>query len=280
MSIIWIASYPKSGNTWVRAFLANLLSNSKDPVPINRLVYYCDFDYLGKHYATLAGRPLSELSNAQINTMRPDVQRQLARRSEDTVYCKTHSAAAMVSGVPAFASGITKSAVYIVRNPLDVCISYAVFQGIDTDQAVRHLCSNSAITERDDLQVCQFLGSWSDHVNSWLQAKNLKIHFVRYEDLVSNPVPTFGELVRFLEIGGKHPRIETAIKFSQFKTLKMQEELFGFVENSVQSERFFRAGRRGDWRESLSEAQVQRIIDCNGDAMKRFGYLDDRGRPC
>jgi len=127
-------------------------------------------------------------------------------------------------------------------------------------------------------QVNQHLNTWSNHVKSWMNAPELKMRIVRYEDMVADPVKTFSEIVDFLPLDADPARVEKAVRFSDFKTLRQQEEVGGFAEKMPLSPSFFRRGKVGDWRNHLNDEQVARIIDDHREMMQRFGYLSDDGQ--
>ncbi len=123
--IIWLASYPKSGNTWLRAFLANYIADATTAVPINDLPQHVLGDNLILHYEQLTGIPAVELSNKDFNRLRPKVHEWLARSQTQEVFVKTHSVMRKIRGVPSITPSATAGAVYVVRNPLDVAVSFA-----------------------------------------------------------------------------------------------------------------------------------------------------------
>ncbi len=274
--ICWLASYPKSGNTWLRAFLANLFSGPKPaerPVPINELSRYCLADDFISDYARHAGRDAAELSNADFLRLRPAVQQGFAEASKDTVFVKTHNAAVQVEGVPLITPAATAGAIYIVRDPRDVAVSYAHHFQIPTARAVAQLCDPNNILPAGDGLMRRYLGSWSGHLHSWTRAPGLRLHVVRYEDMALSPYDTFAGIVRFLGLPPDPPRIERAIEFSSFDRLKKQETEAGFEDARPDGKSpFFRAGKAGSWREVLGAEDLARILTAHGEAMAEFGY--------
>lgn len=277
--ILWLASYPKSGNTWVRAFLANLFANQPGPLDINELNRFAVSDQRVGEYETLTGRAYDAIEDEEVNRLRPQAQRMIAASRPETVLCKTHSKIAVLKGAPTVEPGVTTGAVYVLRNPLDVAPSYADHFGIDLDTAITYLCDPNNHVPRHDRLTFVYLGSWQDHASSWLDAPGLRCHFLRYEDLLAEPRRGFGSLVRFLGLPADPKRFERALRFSSFGVLRRLEEQSGFVERSPNAERFFRSGRAGAWREIYTPAQLDRLIEGCRDGMRRFGYLDDRDRP-
>ena len=279
MGILWLASYPKSGNTWTRAFLANLFMNQPKPVDINRLTNFAYAEYRLEFYEQVTGKKRSELTDEELNQARPMVQKLIASSSPNTVFVKTHSAMGFTNDVPTIEPSATEGGIYILRNPLDVCVSYAHHVGIDYDQAVRAMASSDTQLSTTDTLAFNVMGSWTDHVTSWADAEGLTRLVLRYEDLHRQPVKTFGKLVKFLGLPKNQERLERAIRFSSFKELANQESQTGFIEKSKKSEKFFRKGKIGGWRDELNDNQVAQIIDDHRDVMKRFDYLTRDGNP-
>ena len=122
--IIWLASYPKSGNTWLRAFLANYMKNQDDPLPINDLVGYALGDGFVIHYERLTGKKAEDLSPDHIDRLRPQVHEWFASSKGQTVFVKTHNLVGQAGGTPLITPSATAGAIYLVRNPLDLAVSY------------------------------------------------------------------------------------------------------------------------------------------------------------
>lgn len=279
MPIVWLASYPKSGNTWVRAFLANLLAGGQEPVDINRLPAFAHGEHHLHYYTQANGGPVDPNDFPRISRLRAPAQQILDASGPGVKFVKTHSAVRRVHGAPTINPTVTAAAVYILRNPLDVALSYADHYGMTVDATIDAMADEGWVINGDSLGVYQFLGPWSIHVRSWTEAKGLKCLTLRYEDLHSQPIRSFRGLVKFLGLSHDKAAIERAAGHAAFKSLKTQEASGGFVERSPHSQAFFRSGRAGGWRDGLSERQVQRIIDSQGEVMAKFGYLDKLGRP-
>lgn len=271
--IIWLASYPKSGNTWLRAFLHNLLRDPAKPMEINALDRFTHGDTLRYWYEQVAGEPVGDWPEARIAALRPKVHELLTRTFPDSVFVKTHNALAVVEGVPLITMDYTTAAIYVVRDPRDVAVSMTHHFGLTTDQAVAMLNNPEAATAMDDRNVRQYYGTWSSHVESWTRQPAQGLHVIRYEDMHMRPRAAFGEVVRFLGLPPDRKRLEKAIRFSSFKVLQAQEKRDGFKERSVHAEAFFRVGQVGQWKRVLTPEQVAAIEAAHGETMRRFGYL-------
>src|SRR5262249_9567110 len=135
-NIVWLASYPKSGNTWLRAFLANLIANRPAPVPLAELPQYGALEADPDLYSRIAGRSSIELDFDQLCALRPQVHAAIAAAAPRTVFVKTHSLAGAHAGVPLLTPAVSAGAICVVRNPLDVVISMSHHFGIGLDAAI------------------------------------------------------------------------------------------------------------------------------------------------
>jgi hypothetical protein len=282
--IIWLASYPKSGNTWIRILLSNYLRNGTEPVDINRV----DGGPIASArfwFDEWVGVEASSLDDNTVERLRPGVYRCMAREEQDTIYMKVHDAWIWTDrGEALFPADVTAGVVYILRNPLDMAASCAHHWGVSVAQAVENLCdpiyaSSRSLGGMAD-QLRQYMGSWSAHVRGWLDESGLAVHLVRYEDLRCDPEQTFGEVVTYCGLPLDVARVRKAVAFSSFGELQRQELDKGFRERSFKAPgNFFRRGEVGAWREELAPDLAQRLIDTHGETMRRFGYLDEKGQP-
>jgi hypothetical protein len=272
-NIVWLASYPKSGNTWLRAFLANLIANRPTPVPLAELPNYGALEADPELYSRIAGRPSIELDFDQLCALRPQVHAAIAAAAPRTVLVKTHSMAGVHDGVALLTPAVSAGAIHVVRNPLDVVISMSHHFAISIDAAIDYLGNERSATDNTELFVTEFLGSWSQHVKSWADIEGPRILVLRYEDLLERPEKGFGKVARLIGLGADRARVERAIRHASFASLAGMEKRDGFVEVPINGKQFFRAGRSNQWRENLAREQVQRIIAAHREQMQRFRYL-------
>ncbi|MEX0583869.1 MAG: sulfotransferase domain-containing protein [Sneathiella sp.] len=275
--IIWLASYPKSGNTWARTFINNLLLNPDKPVDINELSALAPGDARKSWYEKAGGQPFHRYSIGEVISLRPKVHKLIAESAEDPVYVKTHSIFGTLHGVPQITMEHTIGAVYIIRNPLDVVISLASHFGLTLELAITLMKDVEAFTGETPTgnTIRQYFGSWSGHANSWTHFDQKKMHVMRYEDMLYKPEETFGGLAKFLGLNPPKEQLIKAIKFSSFDAVRTQEEKKGFREQSAKNSKFFRAGKAGQWKDVLTRDQVDRIIQSHHMTMEYFGYNPD-----
>jgi Sulfotransferase domain. len=272
-NIVWIASYPKSGNTWVRVFLANLLADADRPLALSELSRFADDEALPERYAALGGQASETLSSEQLAALRPRVQARIVEGRSGTVLVKTHNLRGLQDGFPLQHPELTAGAIYVVRNPLDLAVSMSHHFGIGVDQAIDRLCDERTATANDRLFVTQVLGSWSQHVASWSEPPQPRIVVVRYEDLLSQPRKHFPRIARLLGLHEDRRRVERAIRHSGFAVLSAMERRDGFVEADRDRGRFFRRGQANQWREVLNREQIARLVDAHRPQMAGLGYL-------
>ncbi|MBV9539333.1 MAG: sulfotransferase domain-containing protein [Acidisphaera sp.] len=268
--LVWLASYPKSGNTWLRAFLHNYLRRTTAPHDINRLHELTLAESDVAHFARHA--PQDSLDIATVQRLRPSVHREFTTASPTLVFVKTHNASLVVAGVSLVTPEVTAGAIYLVRDPRDVAVSYARHLGLAIEDVIALMADPEAAIGGDGRNVYERLSSWSVHVHFWTRRPDPSLHVMRYEDVLVDPHGAFGDVVRFL---GGEPRphdLARAVSFSAFGSLQAQEREFGFAERPPGMAAFFREGRSGGWRSVLTRGQAARIERTHGREMARFGY--------
>jgi hypothetical protein len=285
-NIIWLASYPKSGNTWFRVFYTNLVRDLDTPVSVNELEPRL-IAASRTHFDDYTGVESSDLSRDEIERLRPRVYEIISRvegTDENPIFMKIHDAFTRTGdGRPLVSPQATQGAIYFLRNPLDVAVSFAHHSACDIDTIIGRMADESScLNDRPDRignQFRQRLLSWSNHVTGWVDGLGARLHLMRYEDMVRAPLDTFTSAVRFARLPDEPARIQKALRFSDIRELQRQEQAHGFKEKSQLAKSFFRKGKTGSWREVLTDRQAQRIIDDHRIVMKRFGYLNDQDEP-
>lgn len=193
--------------TWVRILLCNYLVGGDQPVDINDLSDRARSASERRLFDEWVGVEASALDQPVVDRLRADVYRQMAADAVDDVFVKVHDAWSCDDrGEAMFPADVTAAVVYIVRNPLDTAVSCAHYWGVEIEEAVDRVCdpgyclAPSAARLPDQLR--QRLGSWSDHVRSWLDESPLQCHLVRYEDLHRDPERALATIVRACGHGG------------------------------------------------------------------------------
>ena len=270
--IIWIASFPKSGNTWMRALLANYILDQKEPYPINELGSFSLSDTRPRFFQEAAGQPVEQLSQADTLRLRWKCQKLIAEFKNHDHFVKTHSRYGTFKSHSLINDCVSKGAIYLARNPLDLVISYAVHLGVSIDEAIEAIDGSPNFTVEADSNVVTIMGSWSEHADSWLTNKSVPRILVRYEDLVEDPIKEFSKILTTLGMEVNQDQLNKAIEFSSFRELAHQESLSGFRERPPHAKQFFRQGVSGQWNDLLQRSQIQKIVAAHGDVMTKLGY--------
>lgn len=278
-NLIWLASYPKSGNTWLRAFIHNLIMDADRPSRLNEITRFFESESDPRWYQPLVEGEYASSSFDDFASLRPRAQRAIANSvARGSVFTKTHNQLTTYQGTTLHDLEKTAAAIYVVRNPLDVTISAADHFGLSIDQAIDLMAEPNTATDSDQQSVGSFLGSWSQHVESWTNSANSQFLVLRYEDLIDKPMFGFGKVARLLGLDDNKARIKKAIKFSSFRELHSQEAKTGFAERSQNSKSFFRKGKKFQWLEVLNEQQITQIISHHREQMDRFDYVPPKFR--
>ena len=277
-NIIWLASYPKSGNTWLRIFLNNLLSEKNEPIDINVLNKTGSIASSRVIFDELVGVDSADLTSTEIDYYLPQVHLLRSKQLKKRDFIKIHDAFTKNQNdkwiIPLAA---TYKVIYLIRNPLDVAVSMAYYYGDDFDTSINDMSNPNLILgeskKRQLSQLHQYMGSWSDHVNSWINnVPPKKILVVRYEDMKLKTVETFSRITYFLDLPYSSKQIINAIDNSTINRLQAMEVKKGFKGNINPKVLFFRKGIVGGWREELSENQILKIIKAHKELMIQYNY--------
>jgi len=289
--LIWLASFPKSGNTWTRIFLNNLLSENNLDLDLNFL-RYGEIGSSRLWIEEALGIEINELSHDEIDILRPIAYRQLAKDEKkelgkkNTPIIKVHKLHDAYNYLPngeaLFPASVTQAAIILVRNPLDIVVSYANHINSTLEKSTDLICSNAHAlcgnSKQFDNQLRQTLLSWNEHTGSWLNADVKKL-VLRYEDLKLDSAKYFTRLCHFLGLEHTQKEIFAAIEASEFNKVRQLEIDNGFREKMSNVKHFFRKGIVGDWQKELSDEQINKIILHSAPAMRRLGYLDNNNKP-
>jgi hypothetical protein len=212
------------------------------------------------------------LGPAQISALR---ERHLARVSGNapTNFVKTHNANIRVGGRRLIPPRLTRAAIYLIRDPRDMVLSYADHFDLGLDAAAGVIASPRNRVPSNSRTVMQFPGDWSGHVRSWVRARDIRVLVLRYEDMLADPAVQFERVLRHIGAPVDARVLAQATGFSSFGALAAQEAASGFREKGSTQARFFRKGVSGQWRDALPDDIVARIAADHGAVMKRFGYL-------
>lgn len=280
--IVWVASYPRSGSTWVRMYFYNLVKLSQgycQEQQINQLQNFSPSDsnrvYYGKHLKWSAHHSISEVVPVRrlVEEDIVDEAKAFRRSNGDTTFVKTNWLLSRILGHQTVDLLSALGAVYIVRNPLDIAVSLGDEMS-SIDSAIDFMCTDGAFFGGDT--AATVVGNWTEHVESWTKPHQ-DVCVVRYEDLISDARLWFEVIANhiFSDRSVAADLIEKAIDLSGFSKLQRQEERYGYDAKPRRSNRFFRSGTSGQWTRALKTSQISRIVSNHGRLMRKFGYTPE-----
>ena len=276
--IIWIASYPKSGNTYVRSFLSSYYFSKKGKFDFELLLNIKQFPAL-KYSSKKAYTFLDAASNWIPN------QKDFFKKEQD-YFLKTHNSLEEYFGNKFTTSSETVGGIYIVRDPRNVISSMCNHYSLSLDKAyVKMTDSNSSLSFKladGDYSNFTFLGTWSNHYWSWKNNINFKTLIIKYEDLRDNTHEEFRKILKFIEdLKGTNNSINeekmiNSINATNFSSLKNKEKNYGFRESTVSEDgkpiNFFNLGFKNKWEKLLPKVMSDKIKDKFINELKDLKY--------
>lgn len=279
--IIWIASYPKSGNTWIRAMLSAYLYSNNGNFSFDLLDNIKEFpkhsEYLNK---ISSGKNLTEIAKEWI-----PAQKELnLKYSNSTFFLKTHSAICSIAGSDFTDTKNTLAAIYIVRDPRNVITSLANHFNLSIEKSLELISDKNKIisnpTNENKNIGLTVLSNWQTHYQSWRDWKSVKVKIIKYEDLIKLPKETFINILNFIKefmkVEINENKINNVIKSTEFDKLKLSEKKYGFKESAAmtnQSKKFFNLGPNNNWEKLLDKDTSNSICKYFKNEMKELGYI-------
>jgi len=277
--IIWIASYPKSGNTWVRSFLTAYYYCKDGILDIANLNVIQD--YPNKQFFK------KEVKEGEIYKHWEDSQKEICKNKK-IKFLKTHNSLISAFGKdfthPKYSLGV----VYIIRDPRNVITSLKNHNDFKTYDEALDLMQNDNAIINDYKHLKNFaktniINSWRINYQSWLKNNFFRRLTLKYEDMISNPEETFRDLVVFINTicrfndNFDKQKFRNAIESTSFNNLKSLEEKGQFMENvySVHDNRkinFFNQGPKNDWRKHLDKDLLNKMNNFYKEDLEKFGY--------
>ena len=279
--IIWIASYPKSGNTWLRSIISALVYSKDGIFTFNKLKKIEQFPEK-KFFKDLV-KNFGDFDEIKKNWIAAQDKINL---DEKIKFFKTHQGNFKIGNDHFTNNQNTQAVIYIVRDPRNLVTSISNHYSLSLNEACKFLTSpelrgnGKSWEERKD-GIYNFLGKWNEHYKSWTNnTKNLLL--LRYEDLITEPKKELEKLIFFLNnyvnFETNDIKINKILESTSFKNLKKMEQQGSFVENVIKKEtgsnvNFFNLGPKNIWQNSLDKKIIKKIEDDFKDEMKEIGYL-------
>ena len=279
--IIWIASYPKSGNTWVRSIISSLIYSNDgnfDFDLLKKIQQYPSQKYF-KNF-TKDFQNINEIKKYWIESQ------DIINLDKEVKFFKTHHINCKI-GEHAFTNkNNTLGTIYVVRDPRNLINSFTNHYSIDKNTAKNFITSRQSVTGaledmKRDNSIFTILGSWNDHLKSWT-SMNQNLLLIKYEDLIIDPLNEINKIIKFLEnlidFSYNQEKINKIINSTSFEIMKKKETEEGFHESVMDNTNenkvnFFNLGKENKWEKYLNSEDQEFIKDKLGLEMKELGYI-------
>ena len=275
---IWLASYPKSGNTMIRLFLSALFFTNDGIInSLNAIKHITNFQNL---ILNLPGVPSYDEFKKDLSKVCPlwiSAQKFNAPKIKKTIFLKTHSFMGKINEYPLTSSIYTKGFIYIVRDPRSVVISNMHHFNFTIEDSVDSLLNDQRFSLGHSAPVPEIIASWKNHYLSWKKfSDEVPGIIVRYEDIIMDKEREFLKICNFLKsilsFKYNNEKFKNAINSLNFNKLKEMEKKYGFDEK-LYGEYFFRSGLKDEWKTKLSKKVIYKIEKNFNKEMTELGYL-------
>ena len=289
--IFWLASYPKSGNTLIRAILSSLFFTVDGVFNFKLLEFIRQFEstYNIFKIKNLIGNDLYRLNDISVfyKYLLTIQKKKNLDYQEDFKFFKTHSGNFSINNNAFTAEKNIRGVIYIIRDPRDICVSWANHSGVSYNQSVNFMTNESQsllwLKGKNNLfnkrnMPASLLSSWDKHVTSWT-ADNWKfpLLIIKFEDLVYEKEKTLRVIANFFineykfKFQNLDQKINNILKTTSFDNLKNQETKSGFIE-AQEGRQFFKTGKKNQWINKLNKDQIYKIEEKFKVVMNKFNY--------
>ena len=282
--IIWLASYPKSGNTYVRAFLSAYYFSDNGQFDFSQITNIDQFPH--EKFFNQKVNNFDEASKLWV-----PIQKKI-NQDKKIRFFKTHSFLGNYKGNEFTSPETTLGAIYIIRDPRNVFTSIKNHYSLDNEKALKMITdkTRSLMSNNGSHASLTYISSWAENYLSWLRNNKFRRLFVKYEDLIENRYETFRDLIVFTNAlmnnveGVNKLKLQKAIETTNFNVLKKKEmsETFDGSDSSFKNWRkfhsenknlFFNLGPENDWNKNLEKEFAEKIETNFEKEMKKLKYL-------
>ena len=278
--IIWLASYPKSGNTWVRSFLSAYYYSDNGKFNfklLNNIKQFPSRDFFN--------RKILSVEDASDNWL---IAQSRIKSKGEVCFLKTHNVFGAYKGKNFTTSEFTLGAIYIVRDPRNVITSLMNHYSLNENEALSMI--NSVYrnlrdeNNPEDYSNYSFISSWANNFRSWKLSKSIETLIIKYEDLENNRFRTFKKIINFtnklMKLNNKidFEKLKSSIESTNFDILKKKEELEGFEEAIFskkvgRTKTFFNLGSENNYKKLIKPQTSKTLKKLFKKEMKELGYI-------
>ena len=277
---VWLASYPKSGNTLTRSLLASYFFSEDGYFNFNLIKNILQFPNI-KLFKKLGVDTKNEKE-----VIKNYIKAQESVNEKNTLqFCKTHSYLFNIENNPFTDLNNTLGAIYIVRDPRNVLLSAAHHNQKSHKKTMEDLINGHVIGKNDGIAPIVYPGTWSGNFNSWKSFKSVnKYLLVKYEDLLEDKEKNFYEILKFIHRLKKvdfvldKKKFKNTLDSTDFKSMQKLESEKDFDESVIDKKsgkkiKFFHLGEKTDWKNSLDIGIQKKIQAAFEKEMIELDYL-------
>jgi len=287
--ILWLSSYPKSGNTWIRLILCALFFTEDGKLNgFDLLKKIPSFDHLDffEFIKSLSIKDYNKIFNCKeyndesiITYSRYWIEAQKRVKINEGTFTlfKTHNARVKINNNYYTDSSTTAGFIYISRDPRDIVISRSAYSNIDIDVAINSITTGQVTTkEKINNKMPEITLNWGDHYLSWKKFSDVPSLFIKYEDLLKDVRFETKKIINFfyenynIKIENQKNKINNVIESTKFKKLQKEELQHGYLKHHPF---FFRVGQQKQWMEKINQHQRKLLEQKFKDQLTELNYL-------
>ncbi len=279
LMIIWIASYPKSGNTWLRSIITSLLYTTNGIFDFKLIKKIKQFPTRNQFQEfTKNFNDINEISKFWL------LAQDKINLTEEIKFFKTHNLNCAVNKNSFTNKSHTLGTIYVVRDPRNLINSIKNHYNKGNDEEAKNFLISKKILSRvpkdNEADIATLLGSWSDHYNFWTK-RNSNLLLIKYEDLILDTKKELERIIiylkKFMTVEINPEKIKNILNTTSFDHLKDLENKGLFNENVYDSKknkiRFFNKGPSNDWTKVLDKKIQDDLEKIFYKEMKELGYI-------
>lgn len=281
--IIWIASYPKSGNTWLRSLISSYYYSEKEHFNQNFLPNISQFPQ-EKYFKSFNYDP-----RVVTDTVKFWISAQeIINKDKKFKFFKTHNVLGAINNSKFTDKKNTIGCIYVVRDPRNVLTSLQNHYEMSKEEALNFMLNENKFiydhSVKNDYSNFQFISSWEKNYQSWINQKNFSVITIKYEDLINDTLETFKKVIEYIKLitksqeGYNYKKAENSIQSTSFEKMRNIEKKDGFTESILSKNEsrkipFFHLGPKNDWRNIFDENYQKKLNLIFKQNLKELNYM-------